>query len=132
MMNWQKMFQLRGLNYWLIGSAFGWNLLAGLGLLILGFQVLRLEQGGFEIIQILLIIGAFFIAALGGYFAGKIASDGRGPAYGVYGSLGGVAVFLYVLLSSGGILGIMVAVSAVFGGLNGGLITVRNSKRKRQ
>ena len=132
MMNWQKMFQLRGLNYWIISSAFGWNLLAGLGLLILGFQVLRLEQGGFEIIQILLIIGAFCIAALGGYFAGKIAADGRGPAYGVYGSLGSVAVFLYVLLSSGGILGIMVAASAVFGGLNGGLFSVRKPKRKHQ
>ena len=130
MMNWQKMFQLRGLNYWLIGSAFGWNMLASLGLLILGFQVLRLEQGGFEIIQIILIIGAFCVAALAGYFAGKIAADGRGPAYGVYGSLGGVAVFLYVLLSSGGFLGIIVSASAVFGGLNGGLFSVRKSKRK--
>jgi len=69
---------------------------------------------------------------LGGYFAGKIAADGRGPAYGVYGSLGSVAVFLYVLLSSGGILGIMVAASAVFGGLNGGLFSVRKPKRKHQ
>jgi hypothetical protein len=131
-MNWQKIFQLRGLNYWLIASAFGWNMLAGIGLLILGFQVLRLEQGGFEIFQMLLIIGAFFIAALGGYFAGKIAGDGRGPAYGVYGSLGGVAVFLYVLLSSGGLLGIIVAASAVFGGLNGGLMSVRISRRNRE
>lgn len=131
-MNWQKIFQLRGLNYWLIGSAFGWNLVAGFVLLILGFQVLRLEQGGFEIIQILLIVGAFCIAALGGYFVGKIAGDGRGPAYGVYGSLGGVAVFLYVLLSSGGLLGIIVAASAFLGGLNGGLMSMRNTSRKRE
>ena len=130
-MNWQKIFQLRGLNYWLIGSVFGWNLLAGFGLLILGFQVLRLEQGGFEIIQILLIIGAFCIAALGGFYAGKIAGDDRGPAYGVYGSLGGVIIFLYVLISSGGLLGIIVAASAVLGGLNGGLMSTRKSKRVR-
>jgi hypothetical protein len=129
-MNWYKIFRLRGLNFWLIGSVFGWNLLAGFVLLMLGFQALRFKQGGFEIIQILLIIGAFFIAALGGYFTGKIAGDGRGPAYGIYGSLGGVAVFLYVLLSSGGLLGIIVAASAVFGGLNGGLMSVRKSNHK--
>ena len=74
-MNWQKIFRLRGLNYWILSSALGWNLLAGFALLILGFQVLRIERGGFEIIQILLIIGAFMIAALGGYYAGKIAGD---------------------------------------------------------
>lgn len=131
-MNWQRMFRLQGLNYWLVFSVFGWNLLTGFAFLMLSFQVLKFEQGGFEIIQILLIIGAFLIAALGGYFAGKIAGDGRGPAYGVYGSLGAVAVFLYVLLSSGGLLGIIVAVSAVLGGLNGGLMSVRNPNRKRE
>lgn len=127
-MNWRKIFELRGLNYWMIGSAIGWNLVAGLVLLILSFQVLRLEQGGFEIIQIALIVGAFVIAALGGYVSGKIAGDGRGPAYGVYGSLGGVILFLYVLLSSGGLFGLIVAASAIFGGLNGGLLSARVSK----
>ena len=130
-MNLQRIFRLRDLNYWLVGSAFGWNLLASFALLILGFQVLRFEKGGFEIIQILLIVGAFLIAALGGYYAGKIAGDGRGPAYGVYGSLGGVAVFLYVLLSSGGLLGIIVVASAVLGGFNGGLMSARQIDRKR-
>ena len=130
-MNWQKIFQLRGLNYWLVGSAIGWNILAGLTLLILSFQLLRLEQGGFDIIQIIMIIGAFCVAAIGGYFAGKIAGDGRGPAYGVYGSLGGVVVFLYVLLSSGGLLGIIVAISAVLGGLNGGFMSASKANPNR-
>ena len=127
-MNWRKIFELRGLNYWMIGSALGWNLMADFAILILSFQALRLQQGSFEIIQITLIIGAFVIAALGGYAAGKIAGDGRGPAYGVYGSLGGATLFLFVLLSSGGLLGVIVATSAVFGGLNGGLLSARVSK----
>ena len=54
-MDLQKIFRLRGLSFWLVGSAFGWNMLASFALLILGFQVLRIDQGGFEIIQILLI-----------------------------------------------------------------------------
>lgn len=127
-MNWSAIFNLRGLNYWLIGSALGWNLLADFSLLILSFQVLKLEKIGVQILQILLIVGAFIIAALGGFVAGRIARDGRGPAYGVYGSLSGGVLLLYMLLPSGGILGLIVALSAFLGGLNGGMLSSRISR----
>ena len=127
-MNWRAIFNLRGLNYWLIFSALGWNLLIDVGLLILSFQVLQLQQSGIQLLQILLIIGVFIVAALGGYVAGRIAGDGRGPAYGVYGSLGAMLLMLYVMVPSGGMLGFIVALSAVLGGLNGGLFSSRVSR----
>ena len=97
-MNWRAIFDLRGLNYWLIGSVLGWNLLADLALVILSFQVLKIGEDGIQIIQFILIAGVFLIVLLGGYVAGRIAGDARGPAYGVYGSLGGVLPLLYVLV----------------------------------
>jgi hypothetical protein len=92
---------------------------------MLSFQVLRIERSGIQIMQILLIAGVFIVAAFGGYVGGRIAGDGRGPAYGLYGSLGGALLLLYVLLPSGGLFGIIVAASAILGGLNGGLFSVR-------
>ena len=128
MINLPAIFNPRGLNYWLIGSALGWNLLADSGLLILGFQVLQVQQSGNQLIQFLLIAGVFLFAALGGFVAGRMAGDGRGPAYGVYGSLSGVILLVYVLVPSGGLLGFIVAISAILGGLNGGLFSARVSR----
>ena len=127
-MNWRAIFDLRGLNYWIIGSALGWNLLADFGLIMLGFQVLRIQQNGAQILQILLIGGVFIIAASGGFVAGRLARDGRGPAYGVYGCLSGVFLALYVMVPSGGFLGFIVALSAILGGLNGGLFSMRATR----
>jgi len=124
-MNWREVFDLRGLNYWLICSVLGWNLLLDFGLLILSFQVLGVQKIGVQLIQIALIAGAFLGSAFGGYVAGRMAGDGRGPAYGVYGSLSGVLLLLYVLVPSGGLLGFIVALSAILGGLNGGLFSSR-------
>ena len=112
-MNWRAIFDLRGLNYWLIGSALGWNLLADFVLLISSFQFMQIGQNGIQLIQIVLIIGVFLCGLLGGFVAGRMAGDGRGPAYGVYGSLSGVLLLLYVLVPSGGLLGVIVALSAV-------------------
>jgi hypothetical protein len=128
MTNWRVIFDLRGLNYWLIGSVLGWNLLADFGLLILSFQVLRVQQSGVQLIQLVLIAGVFLSAALGGFVAGRMAGDGRGPAYGVYGSLSSVLLLLYILVPSGGVLGFIVALSAILGGLNGGLFSGRVSR----
>lgn len=125
MMNWSAIFRLHGLNYWLIFSALGWNLMADFGLMILSFQVLQIEQNGNQLLQFLLIGGVFIIAAIGGFVAGRMAGDGRGPAYGVYGSLGGAILLLYVLVPSGGLFGYIVAISAILGGLNGGMFSGR-------
>ncbi len=128
MINWSAIFNPRGLNYWLIGSALGWNLLANSGLLILAFQVLKISLGGNQLIQVMLIVGVFLISLLGGFVTGRMAGDGRGPAYGVYGSFSSVILIVYVLVPSGGLLGIIMAVSTILGGLNGGLLSARASR----
>lgn len=124
-MNWHAIFAPQGLNYWLISSALGWNLMVDYGLVILAFQILKLEDRGVALFQIAVLIGSFLAAALAGWAAGRIAGDGRGPAYGVYGSLGGAFLLLYMLVPSGGVLGLIVALSVVFGGFNGGLLSSR-------
>jgi hypothetical protein len=63
---------------------------------------------------------------LGGYIFGKLAGDGRGLTYGVVGSSGSVVLCLILVLPSGGLLGIMLAVISIAGGINGGLLCLRN------
>jgi sugar phosphate permease len=69
--------------------------------------------------------GTFVGTFLVGWFIGKWANDNRGPTYGLISSLGSVALILFIILPAGGNLGLMVAIMALAGGLNGGLASLK-------
>jgi hypothetical protein len=121
-MNWQQLFNLRGTNLWLIGANVGWNVIWALFSLFIGANILSRAEEAVAIVQVGLMVSAFIGPFLGGWLTGKVASDGRGPTYGVIGSLGSVMLILITLLPAG-ILGLMIAAVALAGGLNGGVFS---------
>jgi hypothetical protein len=121
-MNWQQLFNLRGTNLWLIGSSIGLNVIWTFFSLFVGFRILSQAEEAVAIVQVGLMVSAFIGPFLGGWLTGKVAGDGRGPTYGVIGSLGSVMLILITLLPTG-ILGLMIAAVALAGGFNGGMFS---------
>jgi hypothetical protein len=120
-MNWKQLFNLRGTNLWLIAAGVGWNAIWSFVTLFVGYRVLGLTSA-VSAVQLGLMVSAFVGPFLGGWLTGRMAADGRGPTYGVIGSLGSVGLILVTILPTG-ILGLLVAIVALAGGLNGGLLS---------
>jgi hypothetical protein len=119
------MFNFRGINFWHLANSVGWNILwTGISLLII-FFVLGKTQQSLLLLQLVLMVSIFVGSLTAGLLFGRLAADGRGLTYGVVGSLGSVLLSLIFILPSGGFLGIMLAVIAIAGGINGGLLSLR-------
>jgi hypothetical protein len=126
-MNWKALFNLRGTNFWWLASGVGLNLSWAIVVLLFVFRVLSAGIDTVENMQVVLMIG-FFLGPLAiGWLVGRWADDGRGPTYGLIGSFGDLPLILYVILPSGP-LGLLVAVVALAGGLNGGLLSQRRRR----
>ena len=124
-MKWRDILNLKGINLWHIANSVGWNILWTGGSLLLTIYLLGKSPGALIFLQLGLMI-IFFVGPLtAGLIFGNLASDGRGITYGIIGSLGSVILALFIVLPSGGILGLMLAVIALAGGLNGGLMSLK-------
>ncbi len=124
-MNARWLFNLKGINYWYLASAIVLNLFWTLGIgLVLTILVQEQALGDSGNFQLILLIVSFIGPFLIGLLIGRMAADGRGPTYGLYGSFGSVGVLLSVALPSG-IVGLMLIVVAIAGGLNGGMASIR-------
>jgi|WetSurMetagenome_2_1015567.scaffolds.fasta_scaffold679527_1 hypothetical protein len=124
-MSFKRLFNIKGLNLWYLASAVALNLFWTLFMaLIISMLFLKQFQGGTTTIQLILMVATFLGPFLIGWIVGALAADGRGPTYGVYGSLGSIVVLVIVALPTG-LLGIMLIVAAFSGGLNGGLYSIR-------
>jgi len=120
------LFNLKGINYWYLASAIVlnlfWTLGAGLVLTMLIQEQVLSDSGN---VQLILLVVSFIGPFLIGWLIGRMAADGRGPTYGLFGSFGSVGVLLSVALPSG-IVGLMLIVVAIAGGLNGGMASIRS------
>ncbi len=126
-MNWKALFNLRGINFWWLASGVGLNLSWAILLVFFVFRVLSAGIDTVESMQVVLMI-AFFLGPLAiGWLIGRWADDGRGPTYGLIGSFGGLPLILYTILPSG-LLGLLVALVALAGGLNGGMLSQRRRR----
>jgi len=123
-MNWRQLLNLRGINFWWLGSAIGLNGIWTLITLFFAFRLLSIDASAADTVQLGLMISAFLGTFVVGWFTGRMADDGRGPTYGLVGSLGSLALVLFVLVPTG-IVGLLVAGTVVAGGLNGGLLSQR-------
>jgi hypothetical protein len=124
-MKWRDIFNMKGINLWHIANSVGWNILWTGGSLLFTFYFLGNSPDAFLILQIGLMISVFVGSFTAGLVIGRLAADRRGLTYGVIGSLGSVILALFIVLPSGGILGLMLAVIALAGGLNGGTMSLR-------
>ncbi len=123
-MNWKALFDLRGTNFWWLASGIGLNLGWGVIVLLFVFRILSTGTDTVENMQLVLMIAFFLGPLLIGWLIGRWADDGRGPTYGLIGSFGGLPLIVYTILPSG-LLGLLIAVVALAGGINGGLLSRR-------
>ncbi len=126
-MNWKALFNLRGINFWWLASGVGLNLSWAIFVLLFVYRVLSAGIDTVDTMQLVLMIAFFLGPLLIGWLVGRWADDGRGPTYGLIGSFGGLPLILYTILPSGP-LGLLVAVVALAGGLNGGLLSQRRRR----
>ena len=127
-MNWRELFDLRGINFWLLGAAVGLNGIWTFITMFFSFRMLSLSENAADSAQLTLMVSTFLGTFLVGWLTSRMADDGRGPTYGVVGSVGSLALIIFVLLPAG-LLGLLVAGIALAGGLNGGLLGHRRRPR---
>lgn len=122
-MDLKELFNLRDLNLWLLASGIGLDAILTIFsfILLLGF----IQTGGtISIIQVVMLAVLFVVNFATAWVVSKMASDMRGPTYGVISSMSSAIITLVVLVPSGGIFGLMAAFVALAGGLNGGVMTL--------
>jgi hypothetical protein len=113
-MNLNKMFEMGGLNLWIVASGNGLNLILA-GMVLLGVAVLGEEGGGLS--QVLLILGTFLSTAFVAFICGRMERE-RYQSYALY-TLPGNLLLTVPGILFGGLMGLMVVVVAVLGALNG-------------
>lgn len=129
-MDLKELFNLRGLNYWLLASGIGLNGIWTFLTFLFSLQMLESVASNPAIIQLVMMIAIFLGTFFTGWLIGKWAGDLRGPTYGVVGSVSSVGIILFVLLPAGGVTGILTALVALAGGFNGGLLTLPRPPRQ--
>jgi hypothetical protein len=125
MMSFKRLLTIKGLNLWYLASAIGLNLFWTLLMaLVLSTLFLKKEGGSTAAFQLIIMACSFLGPFVIAWVVGKLAADGRGPTYGVYGSFGSISILVIVALPTG-VLGLMLIVAAFAGGLNGGLYSLQ-------
>ena len=117
----KKIFDLRGLNAKVLILSFMLNLGLTLLLFTIVAGLVRQSGGWAEGVDIILMLGMFFICGLVGFGVTLLARDGRGASYGVLGAIGGF-ILVTVLMFQSGLLAVLVALTALLGGYNGGML----------
>ncbi len=122
-MNWKRLMNTKGINFWLLASAVGLNLIY-LAILLL---LLSLLGGGAEaaagtdwvqpLLLLACLLGPFVIA----WIITGMAGDGRGPTYGVYGAFGAAVPLILLFLYTRFIIILLMLVVVLAGGFNGGI-----------
>ena len=124
-----KLFDLQGLNLWLLAGALGLNFIwAALVCGAASLYLLSTEQASGALAQVGVMAGLFGLPFLTGWVAGRLSHSDRGPTYGLLGSLSAATVALIVFFP-GGVFGLLAAVAALSGGFNGGQASLRRDSR---
>ena len=123
-----KLFRLKGLNFYLLGVALGLNFFWALLLVITGYLFINENQSMVDLFQTGMLVASFLGPFWIGWIVAKIAADLHGPSYGLFGSFGGLVLIALVLIPTG-IYGVLIALTTVLGGLNGGIFAIRRFRR---
>jgi len=126
----KRLFDLKGLNFWLLGTALGLNFLWALLLVIISFSVISRNKINNDFIQVIILAASFLGPFVIGWVIAKMAADLHGLSYGFLGSIGSLIPIVVVLVPTG-LFGVITALTAILGGLNGGLFGMRNLKKEK-
>ncbi len=126
-----KLFDPRGLKPWILVTSIGLNLL----LTFIFFTAVAswlTQQGDWtQGVDLILMLGELIIAGAIGFGAARLAQDRRGPGYGVLGAIGSF-VLVIIMMYQSGLLALLVGLTALLGGYNGGMLGERVMMNRRQ
>lgn len=123
-MNFNKILDLKGINFLFLAAAMFLNLFWTLTVAsMVAYLAAQNPEGGRDVVQVIVFVFTFLGPLLIAWMVGRLAGDNRGPTYGVYGSVGSVMVLFLTALPTG-LIGVMLIIAAVAGGLNGGLLSL--------
>jgi len=129
-MNLKRLVSFQNLNWWLVVSGIGCNIIltAGVALLAnaLSVQGEAVTQGALGIL--VMMLGTFLATMFTGFICGRMAQENE-TSYGVICCIG-VAVIIVITIPPS-IYTVMMLFIALAGGLNGGMLSVRRSRRNR-
>ena len=128
-MNLRKLFDLSDINYWLLVSGFALDAILTFMILILLLQFLAGSGGTLGLIQMGLMLAIFAANFATAWLVGKMASDLKGPTYGIVSSISSAAIVMVVMVPAGGVFGLLAAVVALAGGFNGGVASLPRPKK---
>jgi hypothetical protein len=127
-MNFDRMFNPQGLNWWIIVSGIGMNFVL-MTFLVLGV-VYAAETGiNAAVSTTAMSVGGFLIPFLTAYVCGRMG-DERFLAYAFYPLVGYLMPVLFGLTSAG-VFGILMIVFGVLGAFNGASIAARRANRRK-
>jgi hypothetical protein len=122
----RNLFNLKGINFWLLGMALVLNLVWAILMLSVTNLLTNNDQPP-EWLDLAVILAGFLGPLVIAFAIGKMSFDRRGPTYGVIGSLGGAALLgIFVLVFANWQVGFITTAVAIMGGLQGGLLSQRH------
>ncbi|MBN1641619.1 MAG: hypothetical protein JXA09_10320 [Anaerolineae bacterium] len=128
-MDWKRVFDPRGLNWWLIAAGIGTNLLLVIALLI-ALVALRMRDMN-DVAYVLLICGGAFLAPmLTAILCARLAGE-RYMTYALYPLIGFLVPVVPGALLAGGF-ALLVAAFGVLGAINGAHAVARQAARRRR
>ncbi len=128
-MNMRSLLDIRAANGWILVTSVAANLVWTLFSLMIGYYFLGDGDQDVLLLQVAILLSSFIGPFVIGWICGWLAFDDRGPTYGVFGALGSVVIILATFLAIGGV-AILLSISALAGGFNGGTLSVYRIKKK--
>lgn len=128
-MDFRRLIDPRDLNWWLVLAGIGCSFVLMVAVTWGAASALRRGEAMVEVSQIILMLGAFLATFFTGFLTGWLGR-GNGATYGLISSAGSLVVVAIALPLD--ILALLVAVVALAGGLNGGLLSERWHRRARR
>jgi len=128
-MNLKRLIDVHDLNWWLVLSGIGCNFILMAVVSWGAASVLRGGEAMAGVSQIILMMGTLLATIFTGFLTGWMA-QGNGTTYGLVCSIGNLVIVVFALPP--GIFALLLAVVALAGGLNGGLLSEWWHKRPRR
>ena len=127
-MNFDRIFNPQGLNWWIVVSGIGMNFVL-MTFLVLGVVYAAQNELSPTLITAIMSLGGFLIPLLTAYVCGRMG-DERFLAYAFYPLIGYLMPVLFGMTSAG-VFGLLMVVFGVLGAFNGGNIAARRANRRR-
>jgi hypothetical protein len=127
-MNFDRMFNPQGLNWWIVVSGMGMNFVT-MTFLVIGV-VYGAENGlNPNITTLAMSIGGFVIPLLTAYICGRMGEE-RYLSYSFYPLVGYLIPVLFGIMQAG-VFGLLMVFFGVLGAFNGGSLAARRANRRR-